>query len=120
MSDHPSAIWVLGDVFYSISNLGARLAMIDKIAPRIVTEDELLREWSAIKNKVNELYKRRNILAHGMVWGNDAPSSLGYSMFGKKEHMEYLQVQQCAVSFKNYADRIERLAIAMNKHLAER
>ena len=91
----------------------------------VMIQDETLRkEWSAVRNKANLLYGRRNVIAHGTTWGNDPAglTEIGWSWFTGKGHtmMTYKQVKEAIVSFTNYAERVTNLAIAANKHLAAR
>lgn len=114
--------WVVGNVFNSITNLPARLKMIDDTLNRVVSDPDILTEWSAVRNKVGTNYPRRNALAHGAVWGNDGGASvLGYPLFSSKEQIAtYKQVCEWQSSFKKLEDRVTDLAIKVNKHVAER
>lgn len=122
---NPDGHWVLGNVFHSSTNFRARIELIDQIFRFLIQDAALLAEWNAVKNKATRLYPRRNILAHGMVWGNASEGALciGYSIFdeGKRDViMKYQQVCATAPSFQRYAERVDALAIAANNHLASR
>ncbi len=114
-------VWVLGNVFYSSTNLRARLAMITETMDRLVTDKAIVTEWNAAKNRVLTLYKRRNTLAHGAVWGNETAgaSFIGPAMFSSdRRRLTYVQVCACDKSFQKQAERLTNIAIAVNKHLA--
>lgn len=115
----PQSAWILGSVFYSSTNLRARLKMVTDVIERLVTDADLRSEWNALRNKVNVSYKRRNVLAHGAVWGNSAGASpIQGSMFDSdRSSLTYERVCQCTPSFERLAARIEELAIAVDTHL---
>lgn len=117
-------MWVVGGIFYGTTNLKARVEMIDRIIQRLVHDGDLKAEWIKIKDHSRTLYGRRNILAHGQVWGNDTKgaSVVAYSIFdeSRRVHMSYQQACAATPSFAQYRERITNLAIAINAHLAER
>lgn len=117
----PDAMWIMGNIFYSSTNLRGRLSMIEQVYDRAMDDVEIKAEWNAIKNGVLKLYKRRNILAHGTVWGNEhvGPSSIGPSMFSgiPGAGMNYVQVREAAASFFRMAERLTELAILTNRYL---
>jgi hypothetical protein len=119
---HFDGYWVLGNVFFASTNLRARLQLLDLIFEKIVPDEELTKEWSATKNKALRLYKRRNILAHGMVWGHSevGATHIAYSIFddGSRGHLDYQQACAQTASFARLAERITRLAINTNAYLA--
>lgn len=120
----PDGFWVLGSVFYSSTNFRARLDLLDRIIRRLVLDKNILGEWNAVKNKATRLYARRNILAHGHVYGNleGGASCMAYSIFddSKRQDMNYVQICAATPSFARYKERVNDLAIAANKHLASR
>jgi hypothetical protein len=123
LESHPDGSWILGSIFYASTNLRARIDLLDRIFRRLIAETELLTEWNSLKNKTPLLYARRNVLAHGHVWGNNSGASfMGYSIFddSKRKTMTHAQVCAASESFERYADRISALAIAANHHLAAR
>ena len=122
LTAHPDAHWVMGSVFYSSTNLGTRLNLLDRLIKRLVNDDALLVESNVVLNKARRLYQRRNVLAHGQVWGNVTASLMTYSIFddSKRKSLNYEQVCAATPSFKRYADRVTSLAIAVNQHLAAR
>ncbi|RWL80296.1 MAG: hypothetical protein EOR67_21025 [Mesorhizobium sp.] len=118
--------FILGNVFYSTTNFRSRLDLLDHMMSRLVfNNDALHAEWSAIKNKGTRLYSRRNVLAHGTVWGNEDKGGalfVRYSIFDAKarQEMDYQRVWAATPSFARYAERITQLAIDVNRHLAGR
>jgi hypothetical protein len=117
-------VFILGNVFYSTSNFRGRLELIDHILSRLVFDEALLTEWSAIKNKSGRLYARRNVLAHGVPWAgeNSDPEFIRYSIFvaNARQHMDYQRICAATPSFFRYAKRVERFAIAATGYLARR
>lgn len=114
-------LWVVGNVFNSITNIPARLQMIDDMVGRLVTDEELLKEWSALKSKVEANYKRRNRLAHQPIWGDDEGASFIRAPMwsSRKETYDYDQVVAWASSFKRLENRTTDFAVAINKWLVE-
>jgi hypothetical protein len=129
-SDKPGAVhpqgegfFILGNIFYSTSNFRGRLELTSHIMDRLVADIALKAEWNAIKNKAGRLYQRRNTLAHGAAWSGDAsdPEFMRYSVFSVQDQsMNYEQMCEATPSFFNYAERIRKLAIDVNAHLASR
>ena len=80
-------------------------------------------EWNAVNNKALLLYKRRKVLAHGLVFGGSdgVPAAIGYSMFDERSRktMSYVQVCAQAPAFEKFESRVTALAVAMNRPLAE-
>lgn len=119
-NEKPHALFVLGNIFYSSTNLRGRLKMIADVLNRVVTDPAILSEWNAVTNRLLTLYKRRNVLAHGAVWGNDAGAScIMASLFdtGRKQ-LSYAQVCACVQSFERMAERLHKLAQSIGSHLA--
>ena len=91
---------------------------------RLVRDEKILAEWNAVKNKATRLYARRNILAHGEAWnseGSEAVNLMRYSVFSTSEQeMGYQQMVEATSSFFAYAERVRKLAIDVNAHLATR
>lgn len=116
--------FILGNIFYSTTNFRARLELLDHIMRRLVYDKSLLSEWNAIRNKANRLYQRRNVLAHGTVWAGEKhdPETVRYSVFSTnyRQVMDYQKICAATPSFARYAERITRLAIDVNAHLALR
>lgn len=117
-------IFLLGNTFYAGTNFRGRLELINHMFRRLIRDETLLAEWNAIKNKAGRLYPRRNVLAHGQVWGNESggPHSMRYSIFEgiKRDEMDFRRICAATPSFDRYADRIEKLAIDANAFLARR
>ncbi|HVY98393.1 MAG TPA: hypothetical protein VHA35_02745 [Dongiaceae bacterium] len=116
----PRSALMLGGIFYSSTNFRGRLDMVTRVLDQINVEEALLKEWSAIVKKADELYLRRNIIAHGHVWGNkEGASSVQASLLDRKarKSLTYVQVCQCEQSFSGLADRSTHFAIALNKSL---
>lgn len=120
---HTDGMFVLGGVFNSSTNFKARLQMIDRIVARMIPDVALLSEWNAISNRALVLYKRRNLMAHGMVWGgsNGHAYFIKYSFWNDSNRKKMTFQQACAQqpSFRQFAERVTNLAIALNKWLAE-
>ena len=57
MSSAPRAFFLTGNIFYSFTNLRARLVMMDNLIEGTITDANLAGEWNAIKNKVLSIYK---------------------------------------------------------------
>ena len=116
-------VFLLGNIFYGTTNFRGRLEMLDNMMKKLVTDDTLLADWNAIKNKSGKLYQRRNVLAHGAAWAGDNcdPELMTYSVFSNQnQQMDYQQITEVTPSFYNYAEKITQLAITVNKHLAGR
>ncbi|MER8672967.1 hypothetical protein [Mesorhizobium sp. M0037] len=115
--------FILGNVFYSSTNFRGRMEIMDHMVGRLVLkEPALLAEWNRIKNKASVLYARRNVLAHGTVWGSQEPETIRYSIFDSKarQEMDYTRICAATPSFSRFAERITAFAIAVNAHLAGR
>ena len=116
--------FIVGQIFYGGTNFRGRTELIGHIFRRIVFDPALLAEWNAVKNKATRLYARRNVLAHGQVWGREEvdPSYLRYSIWEqmKRGEMDYARICAATPSFARYADRIEQLAIDANAYLSRR
>src|SRR5438094_807090 len=94
--------FILGAVFYAGTNFRGKIELIDHIFRRLIFDEPLLAEWNAIKNKATRLYARRNVLAHGTVWGSeDAPIYMRYSIFDatKRNEMDYRRTCAATASF---------------------
>ena len=115
----PDGLWVVAGIFHAITNIPARLTMIDDIAGRLITDDEILSEWKSVKKAIVNCYKDRNVLAHGAVWGNAAgASAISGSIFARKrKSLTYLQVLDCDGAFRKLGSRVSALAVAVNRHL---
>ena len=117
-------IFMLGNIFYAGTNFRGRIELINLMFRRLIRDETLVAEWNAIKNKAGRLYARRNVLAHGQVWGRGTvdPAFMRYSIFEgiKREEMDFKRICAATPSFERYADRIEQLAIAANAFLARR
>lgn len=118
------AIFIPSMIFYSSTNFRSRLELMGRIFDRLIEDEALRSEWNAIINNANRLYAKRNIIAHGATWGNEAEglTHIGWSpLEGKKMKMlSFQQVNEAAESFSKYAERVGDLAIAANHHLAAR
>lgn len=118
-------MWLVGNIFNSITNVPARLQMIDDMVRREVADATLLAEWNAVQNKVRMLYKKRNILAHCGLWGSGTGSGEGASFLrapffsGKDETFRFEQVSSWAASFKSLEERTTEFAIAVNRWLVD-
>lgn len=115
----PDAIWTMGTIFYGSTNLRGRLAVMTAIIERSVKDEALQAEWQSASNRVLKLYKRRNIMAHGMVYGGSdgLASSVAYPVLSEADgHLDYRAVQEAEKSFLDLAGRLEALAIAINRY----
>ncbi len=115
--------FILGNIFYSSTNFRGRLDLLDHMFKRLILDPALAAEWRAVKNKASILYARRNVLAHGMAWGNETAGldRMRYSIFSTQgQSMDYQQMIYAAPSFCRYAERITQLAINANAYLARR
>ncbi|MBI1198536.1 MAG: hypothetical protein GC203_11795 [Phenylobacterium sp.] len=118
-------LWLVGNIFNSITNLPARLGMIDDMVQREVSDPALLGEWKTLKNKVGTLYKKRNVLAHCGVWGSGTDSGEGASFLrapffsSKDEVYGFQQVTSWPSSFKALEDRTTEFAVAVNKWIVD-
>ena len=115
-------IWIVSNVLNSISNFGARLQIVEDTFTRLITDEALRAEWKTVKNKLNDKYKWRVMLAHGAVAGNEAGASfIAAPMFSSKDaYYTYDQVADWPASFKSLEHRVTELAITANKHLADK
>ena len=113
---------IVAGVFHSTSNLKAKIEMIDRIFQKLVTDADLLTEWDRIKDKQRTLYGRRNVMAHGHVWGNAHADFVAYPFHAesRRTRLTYMQVCGQTPAFKQYEARITALAIAANALLAAR
>jgi hypothetical protein len=116
----PHAMFVLGNIFYASTNFRGRLKMIADVLNRIVTEETITSEWNAVSNRLLKLYKRRNVLAHGGVWGNGAGASciMGSLFDTGRKQLTYVQVCACERSFRDMSKRLQLLAVSIGSHLA--
>jgi hypothetical protein len=122
MLGNPIANRLIGGIFYSSTNFRSNLNMIESAIEMTINDEEIKAEWNAIRNKALTLYKRRNTLAHGHVWGNEAgASSVAASLFNAnaRNHLNYEQVCASQRSFSRLAERSTTLAIRINHFLAK-
>jgi len=120
MLGNPIAPRLVGSIFYSSTNLRGNLQMITNTIEMTISDEEIKAEWNAIRNKANTLYKRRNTLAHGHVWGNDSEASvIAASLFNvnARRRLNFAQVCACERSFSRLAKRSRNLAIRINETL---
>jgi hypothetical protein len=112
-------LWVVPSIFHSSTNLRSR---IDRIFRHLIKDEYLITEWEAITEKSRTLYGRRNVIAHGHVWGNsDGAHCVAYPLHAdRRKRMSYQQTCGASLSFRKYQERIERLAIASHDILAAR
>jgi hypothetical protein len=61
---------LVSTIFYGSTNFRGVLEMISNVLGQAEIADEHTKEWNSIRNRSNDLYKRRNIMAHGSVWVN--------------------------------------------------
>ncbi len=115
-------LWIAGNILNSITNVGARLDLVDATFLRVVEDVDLQVEWKTVRNKIRDKYKWRNALAHGTVWGNETGiDSLGSPMFSSRDQSyPASSIAQWEQTFLNLAKRTEDLSIAVNRHLAAR
>lgn len=95
------SVSMLGGIFYSSTNFRGRVDMVTRVLGQINVDEVLQKEWNSIVKKADELYLRRNIIAHGHVWGNqDGASSVQASLLDRKarKSLTYIQVCQCEQS----------------------
>lgn len=116
--------FILGNVFNATSNFRGRVDLIGHMIERLVSDVSILSEWNAVKNKAGTLYARRNILAHGEAWhreNSEVVQFMRYSVFSTNDkEMDFQQIMETTPSFYKYAERVKRLAIEVNTHLAQR
>lgn len=121
LGGNPKSHFLLGSIFYSSTNLRMRLEMISTALEITVEDQEIHKEWKTLRNKVNDLYKRRNVLAHGHVWGNsdNGASHISSSIFNfnSRRALNYEQVCASERAFLKQADRAGQFAQKVNKHL---
>jgi hypothetical protein len=120
---HNMGIWVLGDVFYSSTNFRARLSLLERIVHTVLFEEELISEWNAIQNRSLEKYKRRNLLAHGLVYGNgDEKGFIRFSILDSSNRrvMNYKQTCAASQSFRRLAGRISLFRLRIMQTVAAR
>lgn len=116
---------LVGNMFNSITNIPARLAMLDDMVAAEITDATLTAEWRSLRNKVADNYKRRNVLAHQGVWGSGTGSGEGASFLrgpfwsAKRTMYDFKQVSSWSSSFKALEERTTEFAIAANKWLVE-
>jgi hypothetical protein len=113
----------MANIFYSFTNLRARLDMLDFLVEDYVPDKVLRIEWHAIKKIVLRMYKDRNTLAHSHVWGNETGlTHLAPSIFTKKraKSMSLLEIRAAAQSFREGAKRTTDFAISVNGLLVSR
>jgi len=118
MLGNPIAYRLVGNIFYSSTNLRSNLSMITNAIGLAIADEEIKAEWHSIQVKATDLYKRRNTLAHGHVWGNEEGASLvAASLFNSSARKSLTYEQVCASerSFQQLADRARNLAIKINK-----
>jgi len=123
LASKPVGLWVVPSIFHSSNNLRSKTELIDRIFRRLITDEALIAEWESIHDKSRRLYSRRNVMAHGHVWGNhEGASCVAYALHADSRRMNLSYQQVCAAtpSFRKYRDRIEALAIEANKLLATR
>lgn len=120
MHVNPVSHRLIGGVFYSSTNFRANLSMIENAIDMTINDEGIKTEWNAIHNKAITLYKRRNTLAHGHVWGNhEGASSIAASIFNvnARNQLNYEQVCASQHSFNRLAERSTALAIRINEFL---
>jgi hypothetical protein len=123
MKARPEALWTVGTIYHSASNFVGKLAMIDALIKRLVSEDALRREWKRLKKATSDLSEKRNILAHGMVFGNQDTGAdcLAYPVL--KQSPASLTFEETAAlegEFRRLASDLENLAVLLNQHLVAR
>lgn len=95
--------------------------MMDEVLQQATDDTDIHKEWTAIQNKITHYYKRRNTLAHGMVWGSNGEASMIMASpfnINSRRSLNYAQVSACTKSFKKLSIRTHDLAILINKRLA--
>jgi hypothetical protein len=122
MSTNPIASRLIGGIYYSSTNFRSNLSMITNAIDMTISDEEVKYEWNAICNKAIKLYKRRNTLAHGQVWGNDeGASTVAASIFNTnaRNFLNFEQVCASHRSFTELAERSRELAIKINRLLVK-
>lgn len=113
---------VAAEIFFATTNFRTTLNMLSGVLGHLDLQDAHLSEWKAIQNKANALYKKRNIIVHGHVWGNDGLlSAVGYSLLKpvpKRDLLSYAQICACEGSFLAQAERIENFDKSIREHLS--
>ena len=119
---HNEGNWVVPSIFHSSTNLRSKIDLIDRIFRRLIQDDAMLVEWKNIKDKSGTLYGRRNVMAHGHVWGNVSAVCVAYSFHAdsRRTKLSFQQVCAATSSFRQYEERITAMAIAANAVLAAR
>lgn len=117
---HPKALWIVSGIFYSSTNIRARLDMIGEMIDQTVADTTLSDGWGALRNKILRIYKRRNTLAHSHAWGNDVQgiTSLRPDLFVRNARsMNLSQILAAELSFRKTSDQLIDFANALNRHL---
>lgn len=120
---NPSSLQLVGSIFYASTNFRGTLQMVTNVLDQAVNDAEIKSEWNAISNKANTLYKRRNTIAHGAVYGSDGMASAVRMPIlnpNARTHLNYLQVCACERAFRQLAKREHDLAVRINRHLGQR
>ncbi|WP_292084438.1 MULTISPECIES: hypothetical protein [unclassified Brevundimonas] len=114
-------MWITSNILNSITNVNTRVDMVGSTFGRLVMDEALSKEWNSIKNKIKEKYKYRNVLAHWSPYGNEGGISIIGTPFAARKDDSYPaeQLKQWEDVFKKLADRIEKLAIDVNRYLVE-
>lgn len=122
--DHFNGYRVVSGIFYASTNWRARIDLTTRIFNYLIQDESLKAEMASVVDKARDLHARRNVLAHGHVWGGSQKGAqfIAYSMFDetKRRQMSYQQVCAATPSFKRFRDRVEQLSINANKYLAAR
>ncbi|MBO6816492.1 MAG: hypothetical protein JJ891_16680 [Rhizobiaceae bacterium] len=121
---HPNAMRLTYGIFYASTNIRTRLGMVTTLVNELIDDQEINNEWRSINNKTLNLYKRRNLIAHGYVWGNQEGASLVRGSIHQVSHNNYglniCQVKASEIAFKKLGDRSCDLAIKINKYFSAR
>ena len=117
---HPNALRLIYGIFYASTNIRGRLGMVDTLIKELIGDEEIMREWTTISNKTLRFYKRRNVIAHGYVLGNETGASVVHISIHngslKDKYLDIEQVRLCEQSFRRLGDRSHALAQRINEY----
>lgn len=115
--------WTVAAIFYVPKNLHTRIDMVDVAIRRATADESIIKEWIAIRNKITRIMGLRTNLAHSHAWANTngenwhASPSIYHDQ--RRKRMSAEDIQNAERKFHNAADRIEKFAISLGKHLRQ-
>lgn len=108
-----------GAVFFCSTNMRSRLEMIDLVLSLFnIKDDSILSKWEKLKKSIWRSYGRRNIIAHGAVYGNaDGASIVMTDVYRPPKTLNYHQVVMCRLAFELLGKRLRQFAIEVDHYL---